>query len=251
MKNLTSFLTAALILLTAASCERIQRSSGESHTLRGKLVQSCEETEGLEGVELGLFLDRGEMPFGGNSGSEYIDRVQTGADGSFELSYEAGIKTNIYLNKIRGQNQSPRLLMMGIPRNKDLDLGLVYHSRPEVDIRFTLDPKFPFSDQDTLSIGGLAGVFRNGSLERREIPGPFSKDQVIVYREGYDGTVQVYQTDSSVLDGDLTLVDPEFIRSIGFYFLGHFEQDNWTSYLTIPCEENEVKVVLDSSLVGN
>lgn len=248
MKNSISFLTTALILLTAASCERIQRSSGESHTLRGKLVQSCEETEGLEGVELGLFLDRGEMPFGGNSGSEYIDRVQTGADGSFELSYEAGIKANIYLNKIRGQNQSPRLLMMGIPRNKDLDLGLVYHSRPEVDIRFTLDPKYPFSSLDTLLVGGLAGEFRDGSRHWREIPGPFSKNQLVVFKKNIVGSVQTYSADFSAYK---EYMDPDFVTGLPYQFKGYSKYGGGALTLTEPCLENEIRLELDSSLLGN
>jgi hypothetical protein len=235
-----------LFSILFSSCERqLLQDDPEFFTLSGRLVQSCENTDGVAGVQLSLFLDENNIKGTGKRIAEAI----TDEDGNFTLTYEGGIEANIYLETFPSTNQSPRRLMMGIPLNQSLNLGLIFDERQRVDITLIARTDFNFSSQDTLKLGHAAAVLGDdGKFTHRKIIGPFSDGQVLAVLEDSPGTVQTFlelNAESS------RLTDPDFVPHIGYFFQVKTPKSiRYSPYLTTPCTNQALEIVLDSAMLG-
>jgi hypothetical protein len=237
---------ALLAVLLGSACEQQQR---DKYTLRGRILESCDNPEPVEGVQVGLQLDKPVTMFN-QGGAEYLDRVWTGPNGEFVLSYDEKIYNNIYINRLRDQGQSPSLLLTAIPHNRDLEVGDLYYNAPKADVSFTISTPYPFSDQDTLVLGGILSHIDVTPTEPRYLVGPFRDGQEVVYRKDVGGYAQTYFPDSTVFTNHSTLITSNQILWSPYYFKGQSESRG-VPMLINSCQEQEMKIRLDSSMLDD
>ncbi|MDR9443033.1 MAG: hypothetical protein RI842_09960 [Schleiferiaceae bacterium] len=245
MKNFSS-LSILVIVFFLLACEKNQENA--RYTLRGRLLRSCDNPEPAEGVQLGLWLEK-SVTLGNPDGPEFLDHVVTGPNGEFALSYDQDIYNNIYIKKIR-EPYSTRLLMMGIPRNKSLDVGTVFNLTPKTDMVFSIKTPYSFSSKDTLKIGGIARIKDGYGSAFRPIPGPFSDGQIVYQEKDAEGTVQTFFPDSLIFNENRDLIDPDYIFGLPFHFSGHRNRGSGIRYFINSCETRHFEIKLDSSMLG-
>lgn len=246
MKRLSSIFALVLILLGSA-CEQDKKE--DKYKIRGRILESCDNPEPVEGVHVGLQLDKSVTMFNPD-GSEYLDRVLTGPNGEFVLSYDEKIYSNIYIQRLRDGIGGPNLLMMGLPHNKSLNVGNLFYNRPTVDVRATIRTPYPFGSEDTLVLGGIAREFYNGTSKYKLIPGPFTNGKVVFSEKDRVGTVQTFLPDSLILENQ-DLIDLDYnMQGIPYHFKGHQDKGSGVGYYTNSCETINLEIRLDSTMLG-
>jgi hypothetical protein len=246
MTKLFNYLLALSIPFVFTTCSALEGDK-TTYTLSGKLVESCENLEGVAGVELWLQKEKDAGKI------EWLDNVTTAADGSFELKYEADQGAgfgNVYLKK-RGI-YSNTMIMMGIPTKQNLDLGLVYNEEQKVEVVISIDKAIPTTVNDTLYLGRDAVFFSKGQLVKGNylpIPGPFFEGQEIL-KYVHPGTPQWFG-DS---EDNVKYIDTDYINSgpgITYHLNGlDTYQKVVGSLLAAPCKINRFNVSIDSTLLN-
>jgi hypothetical protein len=240
IRKLTKYILLLSITWVFSACSLFEGDK-TTYTLSGELVESCENPTGVAGVELWLQKEKDAGKI------EWLDNVTTAANGSFELKYEAGSGAafgNVYIKK-RG-TYSNAMIMMGIPTKQNLDLGLVYNGWQEVKVSVLINTSIATSEGDSLSLGHNAGYLDNGNYKRLVLSGPFIEGQEIL-NYTHEGSVQWYK--SSIDYYKYVDTDYSVGPTISYFINGKSVNTKMAGWpFAVPCEQNIVTLVLDSTL---
>ncbi|MCE3279396.1 MAG: hypothetical protein K0S44_1587 [Bacteroidetes bacterium] len=138
MKKLYLFIICAAILFLMPSCKKEEEMP--AYTITGTLKENCGSLP-LAGAYLELFQD---VPPGGMSKSQTL-HTNTDNNGHFSFTYKDN--TSIPLSLFYGTASSSSKILMGIPAEKNIDLGDVYtNNKSYLYIKINYDNSHSASD---------------------------------------------------------------------------------------------------------
>jgi hypothetical protein len=171
MKNTVktrSIFTIITIMIFALFLSNCRKDNGEKFTIRGKLLNSCDNPEPVGGHQ--LFL---EFSYGINNKYEQI-AATTSADGSFEFTYEKKNAMREMTISGRQANGSGTLnYVFGIPIGRNLEVGNIYSESNFYRV-ITIKSIRVTSKEDTIYYG-----LNNRGIFTKLITGPFNQNQII------------------------------------------------------------------------
>jgi hypothetical protein len=154
-----------MLFFSLCGCELINDNT--EYTIRGQLLQSCDNPTPVSGVKLILDYDCN------CNSSKILQEIYTDADGKFEFKYKSVNGNDIVIRGNQANGLGTINYLFGIPINKDLDVGNLYSSN-----NFFAVLKIVNKRQSTKNDTIFYDVYGSANF-RRFIVGPFIENQIL------------------------------------------------------------------------
>jgi hypothetical protein len=109
-------------------CERI--NNDKEYTIKGQLLQSCDNPIPVSGVKLILDYDCD------CNASKILTETFTDANGKFEFKYKSVLGNDIIISGSQPNGGGTKNYLFGIPINKDLDIGNLFNPNYAIENYF-------------------------------------------------------------------------------------------------------------------
>lgn len=190
MKKITTIiLFLVFYTITMSSCKQVNEK--QEYTIKGTLLQSCENSLPVGGIRLILDYDCD------CNASKILAESFTDVNGKFEFKYSTVPGNDIIISGIQPNGGGTKNYLFGIPINKDLDIGNLY-SNDNFFAIVKLNVLRSTNSFDTL----FYDLFGSGNY-RKTIIGPFTNGlalDTLVFRntQFYDvNNERIYISNSS------------------------------------------------------